>query len=110
MPLFKEQRLQIWKCIFVADLSQAQNGCFWLTQMKDSNVVGPTCHCEGAKYGSYIKEMQPETTSLLVIADNNLTYPDLHWRHKIAFFPKPQFPLPPHFHPLLSHSLGYEPR
>lgn len=71
---------------------------------------GPTCHCEGAKYGSYIKEMQPETTSLLVIADNNLTYPDLHWRHKIAFFPKPQFPLPPHFHPLLSHSLGYEPR
>lgn len=110
MPLFKEQRLQIWKCVFVADLSQAQNECFWLTQMKDSNVVVRPVTVIGAKYGSYIKEMQPEATSLLVIADNNLTYPDLHRRHKIAFFPKPQFPLLPHFHPLLSHSLGYEPR
>lgn len=35
MPVFKEQPPQIWKCIFVVDLSQAQNECVWLTQMKD---------------------------------------------------------------------------
>lgn len=49
---------------------------------------GPTCYCEGAKHGGYTKEMQHETTSLLLIADNNVTYPYRHWRHKIAFFPK----------------------
>lgn len=35
MPAFEEEQPQIWKCIFVVDLSQAQTECFWLTQMKD---------------------------------------------------------------------------
>lgn len=35
----------------------------------------PTCYCEGAKHGGYTKEMQHETSSLLLIADNNVTYP-----------------------------------
>lgn len=34
MPVFEEQRPQIWKCIFVADLLQAQTECFWLTKKK----------------------------------------------------------------------------
>lgn len=50
---------------------------------------GPTCHCEEAKPRDYINEMQLK--SLVVIAGNNVTYPDRHQHHKIAIFPKCNF-------------------
>lgn len=35
MPVFEEHQPQVWKCIFVVDLSQAQTEYFWLTRKKD---------------------------------------------------------------------------
>lgn len=91
MPVFEEEQPQIWKCIFVVDLSQAQTECFWLTQMKDDPLWvmsgGDSKAVVLPKHWGYINEMQHKTTSLLVIADNNVTYSDWLCCHKIAFFP-----------------------